>query len=238
MPGRGAVRPGKEALRMKAFHTLSSSLLLAVGLSAGCRAVDATPSAGAHYTDAYTLVGETDFFRGYPAVNADGTVNVVVEIPAGTNQKWEVDESDGVMRWEFKNGAPRVVKYLGYPGNYGMIPRTLMAADEGGDGDPLDVIVIGAPAQRGDVLHCRVIGVLAMLDGGERDDKLLAVCEGNALSEVRSLEQLDAQFAGARSIVETWFTNYKGPGKMEPGGWSGPERAADVLASAAAAYAK
>ena len=44
---------------------------------------------------------------------------------------------------------PREVKYLGYPGNYGMIPRTLLPKELGGDGDPLDVIVLGPAVERG-----------------------------------------------------------------------------------------
>ena len=38
-------------------------------------------------------------------------------------------------KWEFRDGKPRVVAYLGYPGNYGMIPRTLLPKEHGGDGD-------------------------------------------------------------------------------------------------------
>lgn len=41
------------------------------------------------------------------------------------------------MKWEFKKGKPRVVSYLGYPGNYGMIPKTLLSKESAGDGDPL-----------------------------------------------------------------------------------------------------
>lgn len=210
--------------------------LLALGLLAACAGPSAPPASG--YLDDYTLVGEANFLSGYPAVNSDGTVNVVVEIPAGTNAKWEVDKRDGTLRWEFEHGRPRVVAYVGYPGNYGMVPRTLLPADEGGDGDPLDVLVIGAHAERGTVQRCHILGVLALLDGGEVDDKLLAVAEGNALSELRDLEQLDARFPGVREIVETWFVSYKGPGELVARGWSGPERAQEILDVAVRAYAE
>jgi len=70
------------------------------------------------------------------------------------------------------------------------------------------------------------------------DDKLLAVAEGNALSDLRDLEQLGGQFPGVTAIVELWFVGYKGPGEMQSGGWSGPERARSILDTAVRAYAE
>ena len=51
----------------------------------------------------------------------NGVVNAVVEIPSGTLEKWEVNKASGQVSWEKRNNAGRVVNYLGYPGNYGMI---------------------------------------------------------------------------------------------------------------------
>jgi inorganic pyrophosphatase len=205
-------------------------------LSALALAVAVTCQVPATEPDATTLVGNQSFLDGYPARHADETVHVVVEIPAGTTDKWEVDKADGAMRWEIKNGAPRVVRYLGYPGNYGMIPRTLLPKELGGDGDPLDVIVLGPAVPRGAVVRARVIGVLELLDGGEQDDKLLAVQEGSALAECADLADLDARFPGVTTIVETWFANYKGPGEIETGGFADRTRALEILAAAAAAF--
>ncbi len=192
-------------------------------------------AADATQKDAYTLTGSKSFKVGYPASNADGTINVVVEIPSGTTAKWEV-EDDGVMRWEFKNGKPRVVQYLPYPGNYGMVPRTLLPKELGGDGDPLDVIVLGDAAARGAVVKTRVLGVLKMLDDGEQDDKLIAVSEGSPLAAASNLQELDAKFPGVTSIVETWFDNYKGPGEIETAGYAGTAAATEVLRAAERAF--
>lgn len=186
--------------------------------------------------DPYTIVGDRNYLSGYPAMNDDGSIQVVVEIPAGSAQKWEVDKRDGTLRWEFKDSQPRVVKYLAYPGNYGMIPRTLLARDEGGDGDPLDVLILGEAMERGSVVRARVIGVLQLLDGGEVDDKILAVPMQAPLAMVDDLEELRAKFPGVLEIVETWFTNYKGPGKMESKGYAGVERAVAVIHKAAARF--
>jgi inorganic pyrophosphatase len=173
-----------------------------------------------------------NFYRGVRPLNPNGTVNAVIEIPAGTNAKWEVSEETGVMCWEIKNGALRVVKYLGYPANYGMIPRTL-----GGDGDSLDIITLGELRFRGEIAAAKVIGVMRMIDGGEVDDKIIAVLPGTPLGDVNSISELDAAFPGSSSILATWFGNYKGPGgEIEINGFGGPEEAWEVLDAGLAGY--
>lgn len=186
--------------------------------------------------DAYTLRGSKNFLTDYQPTNGDGSINVVIEIPAGTAAKWEVAKSSGEIEWEFKKGKPRVVKYLPYPGNYGMIPRTLLSKEAGGDGDPLDVIVLGPAVPRGSVVKARVIGVLNLLDGGEQDDKILAVLEGTPLAEVATVKELDAKFPGVSTIVSTWFVSYKGPGELESEGFDGPEKAMQIVTTAMGAY--
>ena len=48
-----------------------------------------------------------------------------------------------------------------------MIPKTLLPVEDGGDGDPLDVLVLGEPLEKGSIVDVRLIGVLSMLDDGE-----------------------------------------------------------------------
>ena len=62
-------------------------------------------------------------------------VQVVVEIPAGTNQKIEFDYKDGTFKVDQIDGKDRVIDFLPYPGNYGFVPGTLMDKERGGDGD-------------------------------------------------------------------------------------------------------
>ena len=185
--------------------------------------------AGATYIDSYTLKGPQSFLDGYPAITAEGWVNVVIEIPAGTNAKWEVSKPDGLLRWEKKSGKPRLVKYLGYVGNYGMVPRTLLAKEDGGDGDPLDVLVLGPAVPRGSVIPVKIIGVLRLLDRGEQDDKLIAVPIHGATLTADSLKQLERDYPGILNIIEIWFTRYKGPGKMKSKGFGDSGEAQDIL---------
>ncbi len=210
-------------------------LLLIVGaiLLLSCQAWAAAPLApGVTHVDDYTLAGEKNFLDGYAAFNDDDTINAVVEIPTGDLDKWEVRD-DGRMIWELKEGKPRVVKYLGYPGNYGMIPRT-----RGGDKDPLDVIVLGPAQPRGAVVKAKLLGVLKMLDKGEVDDKLVAVLAGSPLAAVDSVDQLEDTFPGVVKILTLWFENYKGPGKMVVKGASDRHEAEETLKAAMELFEK
>ena len=128
-----------------------------------------------------------------------------------------------------KNGKHRIVKYLPYPVNYGMIPRTLSAKEKGGDGDPLDVLLLGPAKPRGEVTVGKLVGVLKLLDEGKQDDKLLAVSPDGPFGKINSMEGLRAKFAGVPEILETWFENYKGPGKMKSQGFAGRKEAEEVL---------
>lgn len=217
---------------MKFSVVVVSALVCLMGISA--LAMDLGP--GVRMIDEYTIAGEKSFLDGYEPVNADGTINAVIEIPTGTNAKWEVVKPEGVMKWEFKNDKPRVVKFLGYVGNYGMIPKSILPKDQGGDGDPLDVIVLGEAVPRGSVVKVKLLGVLKLLDGGERDDKLVAALDGSPLAKANSIEELDKEFPGVTDIVKIWFSSYKGPGKMESKGFAGKDEAMKILDAAVKAY--
>ena len=166
----------------------------------------------------------------------DGDINAVVEIPSGTLEKWELNKSNGKIEWELVNNIPRIINYLGYPGNYGMIPRTLLSKEQGGDGDPLDIIVLGPPEERGSVVKCEIIGVLYLMDRGEQDDKLVAVSTNSPLYEVNSIDELNENYIGISEILQLWFTNYKGPGKMESKGFGDKNNAIDILKAAINEY--
>lgn len=188
--------------------------------------------------NSYSFSGDRHFVSGYKPLDTDGNINVIVEIPSGTSEKWEVDKYSGNIEWEFKYGEPRIVKYLGYPGNYGMIPKTLAPIELEGDGDPLDVIVLGPPVKRGEVIKCKLVGVLELLDKGAHDDKLIAVRPNTCFYKVNSIRELDEEFKGVTDILRLWFANYKGPGIIEIKGFGDQERARQIIESAIDAYQK
>ena len=186
----------------------------------------------------YELISEKHLVKDYPAFADSKNINVVVEIPTGTNGKWEVDKASGNLMWEFKNGKPRIVNYLGYPGNYGMVPRTSLPKELGGDGDPLDVLIIGSAIPRGSVVEARPIGILKLLDGGEQDDKIIAVWAGSEVGNIKSIEELNEKFNGVMQIIEIWFSNYKGPGEMVSKGFGSADDAYKMIKYSSLAYKK
>jgi inorganic pyrophosphatase len=195
-------------------------------------------AAGLKAVDEYTLVADKNLWTEIEPLNPDGTINMVVEIPAGRTDKWEVKKDDGKLHWDMKNGEPRIVQYLGYPVNYGMIPKALLSKEMGGDGDPLDCLVLGAAMPRGAILKVKVIGVARLLDGGDRDDKILAVQESEHFGSVNNLKELNEKFPGVTTIIETWFLNYKGPGVFQSKGFGDVGEAKQLLTSAMKAFSE
>lgn len=101
------------------------------------------------------ITGQKNFLHSYEALKKDQTINVVIEIPAGSNEKWEVSKVDGTLRWNFSNNSYQVIKYLPYVANYGFIPQTIYSKKLGGDGDPIDVILLGKKIKRGKVINSK-----------------------------------------------------------------------------------
>ncbi len=101
-----------------------------------------------------------------PPQPKSGLINVLVEIPAGSKNKYEFDKEMGVLALDRVLSAS-----VQYPYDYGFIPNTL--AD---DGDPLDgMVIMDQPTFPGCVIAARPIGMLEMVDGGDRDEKILCV---------------------------------------------------------------
>ncbi|GAB2291155.1 V-ATPase V0 sector subunit c'' [Dionaea muscipula] len=94
-------------------------------------------------------------------------VNCVIEITKGSKVKYELDKKTGLIK------VDRILySSVVYPHNYGFIPRTLCD-----DNDPLDVLVLmQEPVVPGCFLRVRPIGLMPMIDQGESDDKIIAVC--------------------------------------------------------------
>lgn len=97
-------------------------------------------------------------------------MNVVIEIPRGSQNKYEIDKETGLIALD------RVLHTAqSYPFDYGFVPQTLWD-----DGDALDVVLVTTnPLQPGILVHARPIGILPMVDGGDKDEKVLAVPAGD-----------------------------------------------------------
>lgn len=101
-----------------------------------------------------------------PGIELPGEFNTIIEIPKGSNVKYELDKGTGLLKLD------RILySAVYYPANYGFIPQTLAEDD-----DPLDVLVLcQEPVAPRTIVAARAIGLMTMIDGGKPDHKVLAV---------------------------------------------------------------
>lgn len=147
-------------------------------------------------------------------------VNVIIEIPRGSGNKYEMDKDTGAVFLD--RVQPTNLKQ---PYDYGYIPNTL-----GDDGDPLDaLIVIDEPLYPGVVIPSRPIGVLYMVDGGEKDEKIICVASDDMHHEhMVELSDLGGHF---KSKVSHYFEHYKDlqKKKVEITGWGDRAEAMEII---------
>lgn len=150
-------------------------------------------------------------------------LNAVIEIPYGSNIKYEIDKDSGAVF------VDRVMySAMFYPANYGFIPNTLAA-----DGDPADILVLNEyPLQAGSVIPCRLIGVLIMEDEAGMDEKLLAVPVSKIDPKFDKIQTLDDLPKITLDKIKNFFETYK---MLEPNKWvkvkefAGVEKAKELL---------
>lgn len=148
------------------------------------------------------------------------SVDVLVEIPRGSRQKYELDKETGRIRLD------RVLySSVHYPADYGFVMDTL--AD---DGDPLDALVlVEEPTFPGCVVPARPIGTLLMRDGKGEDEKILCVPVGDPrFDRVRELDDVAPHW---RAEIETFFATYKTleDERTEVRGWHGRDVAWQLI---------
>jgi inorganic pyrophosphatase len=143
-----------------------------------------------------------------------------VEIPKGSQNKYEFDHETGMLKLDRVLFSP-----LHYPGDYGFVPDTLAK-----DGDPLDALVLVTyPTYPGTLIEARPIGMLEMLDGGAVDDKILCV----PVSDIRFADHHDIGdvHEPIRNEIAHFFEVYKHlEGKtVKIGGWKNAAAARKVI---------
>lgn len=117
---------------------------------------------------------------------APQVVEAIIEIPGGSKAKYELDKDTGMLRLD------RVLySSMIYPHNYGFIPQTL-----GEDHDPLDILVLSQiNVQPMCLMEAKVIGIMHMVDGGEDDDKIIAVANDDmSVNHINSISDLSEHF--------------------------------------------
>ncbi len=130
--------------------------------------------------------------------DAPNVVTGIIEIPQNTRAKYELDKDSGMLKLD------RVLySNMYYPANYGFIPKTYCD-----DKDPLDILVLSqitvVPMC---LVEAKVIGVMRMLDGGELDDKIIAVAAHDmSVNHINDISELPEHFL---KEMRNFFEGYK-----------------------------
>jgi inorganic pyrophosphatase len=155
-------------------------------------------------------------------------LNVVVEIPRGSRNKYELDKRTGMLRLD-----RLLYSSVHYPGEYGFFPQTYAQDD-----DPLDALVMTTvPTFPGCVIEVRPVGIFRMTDKDEMDEKVLCVPARDPLyDEYHDLSSVAPHFLRE---VEHFFSVYKDleGGRVHTLGWDDRDSARSTVVEAMARYA-
>ncbi|MFO0917121.1 MAG: inorganic diphosphatase [Planctomycetaceae bacterium] len=133
-----------------------------------------------------------------PGENLPLEFTVVIEIPRGSNVKYELDKQTGLLKLD-----RMLHSAVYYPANYGFIPQTLAEDD-----DPLDVLVLcQEPVDPLTLVAARAIGLMTMVDSGKRDHKILAVATHDP--EFNSFLEADELPVHRLAMIRRFFQDYK-----------------------------
>ncbi|UIR56553.1 inorganic diphosphatase [Sphingobacterium sp. SRCM116780] len=164
-----------------------------------------------------------------PGTDVPNSVNAIIEISNGSKGKYELDKETGLLLLDRVLSSSVV-----YPANYGFIPQTYCD-----DHDPLDILVICSV----DILpltlvEAQIIGVMNMVDGGEQDDKIIAVAKNDPVyNYITDIEQLSPH--SMKEIVQ-FFESYKALEKKNVvvEGVQGRKKAQQILLDSIELYKK
>jgi len=161
----------------------------------------------------------------------EGIINAIVEVSTGSINKYEIITETGQLKLDRVGYST-----LAYPFTYGAIPMTWDY-----DGDPLDVEIVNItePLVAGSLVEARIIGVMKFIDGGEVDDKIIAVLNDDKRSDhIKSYTDLGEYW---EKETRYYWENYKalkkpGTGVVET--FYGPEEAIKVIKECEERYQK
>lgn len=147
-------------------------------------------------------------------------MNVIVEIPKFSKNKYEIDKETGIIALD------RVMhSSQDYPFDYGFVPQTLFD-----DGDALDVVLVTTyPLMPGILVKARPVAIMEMIDGGDRDDKVVAVpVDDPRMDGIKDLSDLNTHFA---KEMTHFFETYKKIQNKEVkiGEWHGADKAKEAF---------
>ncbi|MEA2020628.1 MAG: inorganic diphosphatase [Patescibacteria group bacterium] len=168
------------------------------------------------------------FHKLSPGPNPPKEIHCLVEISRGGSNKYEYDESIGVFKLD-----RALYGSVFYPTEYGFIPQTW-----GKDNDPLDVMVLSTfTTFPGCLLNACPIGLLDLIDSGEKDSKVISVASSDPrFKDTKKLEDLSSHF---RKEITNFWQNYaelQAEKNIKIEGWKSIEDAYQAIEAAIKDY--
>ncbi|MCG2690437.1 inorganic diphosphatase [Candidatus Parcubacteria bacterium] len=167
-----------------------------------------------------------------PGENVPEEINVIVEIPKGSKNKYEIDEETGAICLD-----RALYSSVYFPFEYGSIPQT---ASE--DGDPLDIVLLATnPTFPGCLVKARPIGVLLMEDEAGVDNKVVVVPKSKIDPRFSHVNEYTDLTEHQQREIKEFFETYK---RLEPNkfvkitGWEGVKKAKEIITQAVQKYKK
>jgi inorganic pyrophosphatase len=161
--------------------------------------------------------------------SAPEEINVIIEIPKGSNNKYEIDKATGLIKLDRANYSSAA-----FPYDYGFVPQTLWE-----DNDPLDVILLTTfPLSPGILVNARPVAVIDMVDDGESDYKVIAVpVDDKRWDDVQDLADLNKHsIKEYQHFLETYKALKGKPAPVEIKGIYGKKEALEAVKKSAELY--
>lgn len=161
--------------------------------------------------------------------DAPNEINVIIEIPKGSNNKYEIDKETGLIKLDRANYSAAA-----FPYDYGFAPQTLWE-----DNDALDVIVLTTyPLQTGILVKVRPVAVIEMIDSGESDFKIIGVpTEDKRWEDVQDLSDVNKHsLKEFQHFMETYKALKGKPSPVEIKGIHGKKEAMEAISKSVELY--
>jgi inorganic pyrophosphatase len=165
------------------------------------------------------------------ASQEDSVLHAIIELNSGTINKYEIITESGQLKLDRVGYST-----LAYPFAYGAIPCTWDL-----DNDPLDIeiVQVSEPLIPGSLVEARIIGVMKFNDGGETDDKIIAVLnDDKRMAHIQSVEDLGEYWKKETQYYWEHYKDLKKPGTCTVEGFFGVEEANKIVAECMERYQK
>tara|TARA_Y100001970_G_scaffold291039_1_gene426822 strand:+ start:5982 stop:6569 length:588 start_codon:yes stop_codon:yes gene_type:complete len=161
--------------------------------------------------------------------NSENIVNTIIELNSSTINKYELITETGHLKLDRVGYSS-----LAYPFAYGCIPQTW---DE--DGDPLDIEIVGVtePLIPGSIVEARIVGVMKFDDGGEIDDKIIAVLsDDKRMDHIKTYENFGEHWLKETTYYWEHYKDLKKAGTCKVNGFYGISIAKEIINSCSQRY--